>query len=378
IRGFRIEPREIENLLLTNKNIKETVVQARKDKNNNNYLTAYYVAKEDKQAPLSISQLREYLSEKLPAYMIPSYFTELDKIPLTPNGKVDRKALPEPGETARLSNEYQPPTNEPEKKLTEIWQDVLEVKQIGINDNFFEIGGHSLKGITIISKIKKTFQVELPLPMLFEKPSITAQARYITKAVKTIATTIEAVEKKEYYPVSAAQKRMVILNRFTPESVNYNMPGALTIEGDLSIPHLEETFQKLLRRHESLRTSFFLIDGKPVQRIHEKITINITYSESNENNIEFFTRSLRPFTLSRAPLLRAALLKQEKNKHLFFFDMHHIISDGVSSELLIREFAALYSGGELKTLTLQYKDYAAWQNRFMGSEKLLEQKKYWQ
>ncbi|MCP4151933.1 MAG: amino acid adenylation domain-containing protein, partial [bacterium] len=380
IRGFRIELGEIENHLLSNNNIKDTVVLAKKDIENNNYLAAYYVRKDAKeqQEPISISQLRHFLSQKLPDYMIPSYFVPLEKIPLTPNGKVDRKALPEPGETARISSEYQPPTNETEKKLAAIWQYVLEIKQIGINDNFFEIGGHSLKAINIISKIKKTFQVELPLPVLFKKPTVTEQARYIANAVTSTFTTIKAVEKKEYYPVSAAQKRMYTLNRFAPDSVNYNMPGALTIEGNLSKSAFEEAFQKLILRHESLRTSFHLINGEPLQRIHNAKPFNVTYSSLKENDTEFFTRFLRPFSLSRAPLLRAALMKQKENKHLFFFDMHHIIADGVSMELLVREFGALYSGQKLPPLTLQYKDYAAWQKTFMESEKLVEQKKFWQ
>ncbi|MCP4148195.1 MAG: AMP-binding protein, partial [bacterium] len=404
IRGFRIELAEIENLLLSHENIKETVVTAKKNNENNDYLAAYYVYNKtntdagtnEQPAPVSIPQLRDFLSEKLPDYMIPAYFVPLEKLPLTANGKIDRKALPEPGKNARSSKGYRAPTNETEKKLVEIWQEVLGLKPIGITDNFFEMGGHSLKAITIISKIKKIFQVELPLPKLFENPFIKNQAQDITHSVKSIFTAVQAVEKKDYYPVSAAQKRLYALNRFTPDSVNYNMPGALLIEGELSAAYIEEAFQKLIHRHESLRTSFFLNDATPVQRVHspDEIVFAVTLSEG-ENNYSpctgqkddhseessahpALTRFLRPFDLSSAPLLRVELVKLEENKYIFLCDMHHIVSDGVSMNILVKEFSTLYAGMQLKPLNLQYKEYAAWQNRLLESEGMLKQKKYWQ
>ncbi|MCP4151160.1 MAG: hypothetical protein GY757_25675, partial [bacterium] len=168
-------------------------------------------------------QLRNFLSEKLPDYMVPSYFVSLKKLPLNPNGKVDRKALPEPEAAAGISTGFVAPTGETEKKLAAIWGDVLGTKNIGITDNFFEIGGHSLKAITIIAKIQKTFEVELPLSVLFDKPYIKNLARYIARSVTSSFTAIQAVEKKDYYPVSATQKRMYTLNRITPDSVSYNI-----------------------------------------------------------------------------------------------------------------------------------------------------------
>ncbi|MCP4153294.1 MAG: amino acid adenylation domain-containing protein, partial [bacterium] len=396
IRGFRIELGEIEKVLLTGKGIKETVVQALEDKNGDHYLTAYYVEEDKNTPPVSVTQLRELLSKKLPDYMIPAYFVSLEKLPLTANGKIDRKALPEPGKSARSSKGYRAPTNETEKKLVEIWQQVLGLKPIGITDNFFEMGGHSLKAITIITKIKKTFQVELPLLKLFENPFIKKQAQDISHSVKSIFTAVEAVEKKDYYPVSAAQKRLYALKRFSPESVNYNMPGALLIEGELSTAHFEEAFQKLIQRHESLRTSFLLVDAAPVQRVHDpdEIVFVVIHSEGenkyspstgqkdnhrgNSSDHPSLTHFLRPFDLLSAPLLRVELVKLEENKYIFLFDIHHIISDGVSGEIMVKEFSALYARQELKPLTLQYKEYAAWQNRFMKSPALLKQKKYWQ
>ncbi|MCP4215462.1 MAG: hypothetical protein GY765_12480, partial [bacterium] len=222
-----------------------------------------------------------------------------------------RKALPTPERKAGLTAEYQPPTNETEEKLTTIWQQVLGMKQIGISDNFFEIGGHSLKAINLISKIKKTFQVELPLPELFKKPYIKDQALFIENAAKAVFKAIRPVEEKEFYPLSAAQKRMYTLNRFAPGSVNYNMPGALILEGDVEATQFEKAFQKLVNRHESLRTSFHFIDGEPLQRIHLNVTFELQYIESDEtkkeNDENLLTQFLHPFDLTRTPLLRAAL-----------------------------------------------------------------------
>ncbi|MCP4152642.1 MAG: non-ribosomal peptide synthetase, partial [bacterium] len=371
-------------ILLTGKNIKEAVVLAVKDKDGENYLAAYYVEEEHRQEPMSTPQLRDLLSEKLPDYMIPSYFVPLEQFPLTSNGKIDKKALPQPGENAQIAKEYQAPTNEMEEKLVEIWQDVLGLEQIGITHNFFDIGGHSLKAINVIAKINKHFQVELPLTKIFETSVIKELAAYIADSVKSVFTAIEPVEKRAYYPVSAAQKRMYALNRFAPDGVDYNMTGALLVEGDLSASQIEEAFQTLVARHESMRTSFHFVNGEPVQTVHKaaEIEFSVTFSAISEEIKEeerenCLIRFIRSFDLSRAPLLRVQLIKLEEKKHFFLLDMHHIVSDGVSISILIEEFSNLYAGLELKPLPVQYKDYAAWQSRFLESEELLKQKDYW-
>ncbi|MCP4157787.1 MAG: AMP-binding protein, partial [bacterium] len=395
IRGFRIELGEIENLLSSQNGVKDAFVLAKKDKENNGYLIAYYVPNitapdagagtTEQQAPPTLLQLRDDLSAKLPAYMVPAHLVPLEKLPITANGKIDRKALPEPGETPGISTKYQAPTTGTEIKLAALWQKILGMKQIGVTDNFFEIGGHSLKAINLISKIKKIFQVDIPVTMLFEKPYIKEQARYISQTGKSSFTAVETVEKKEYYPLSAAQKRMYTLNRFAADNVNYNIPAALLIEGNLSKAHLEDAFQKLIRRHESLRTSFHFIENEPVQRIHSpgQVAFRVTYSQSNREWTDrpkdtYLETFIKPFSLTRAPLLRVELVKIETQKHIFLSDMHHIISDGVSMDIFVKEFSELYSGLELEKLKVQYKDYAAWQNRFMKSEKLSKQKQYWE
>ncbi|MCK4261415.1 MAG: amino acid adenylation domain-containing protein, partial [Halanaerobiales bacterium] len=253
IRGFRIELGEIESKLLDHVLIKDVVVVDRVDANENKYLAAYIVSDEK----LSVLELREYLGKELPDYMIPSYFIKLDQIPLTPNGKIDKKALPKPDDSIKTGREYVAPRNEIEEKLIGIWSEVLVVENIGINDNFFELGGHSLKATSFVAKAFKEFNVELPLSIVFKTPILKELAEYIRGEEKTIYASIEPVDEKEYksvYPVSSAQKRLFILNQFESDSTNYNMPGIMYIEGNLDEEHFKETFHKLAQRHEAFRT----------------------------------------------------------------------------------------------------------------------------
>ncbi|MCP4157708.1 MAG: amino acid adenylation domain-containing protein, partial [bacterium] len=379
VRGVRIELEEVENHLCTHPGIKEAAVTViNRGSDPENYLCAYYVP----QGNVKAKELKEYLATQVAEYMIPSYFIQLETLPLIAGGKIDRKALPEPGGEIQTKNVYCPPTNAIEIALMEIWKNVLEPGQmpIGIDTDFFEIGGHSLRAINVISKINKKFKVEFPLTEFFKKSTVRQQAHYIENATPITFEQLRVVEKREYYPVSAAQKRLYALNRFAPGSVNYNMPGALLLEGRLSKARFEGAFQKLIRRHESLRTSFHFTEGEPVQRIHNpgKIGFGVTYSELDRSKCESveLTRFLRPFDLSRGPLFRVEL-EQLKNSTLFLFDMHHIISDGISMGILVKEFGDLYAGRVLKPLAVQYKDYALWQNRFLRSPDMVKQKNYW-
>jgi len=283
----------------------------------------------------------------------------------------------------QLSVPYVACRDETERKLAEIWQNSFGYEQIGIHDDFFELGGDSLQAANILTKIHKEMNVLVPLKEFFERASIEKVSGYISHSVLSIFTALDAVEKKDYYPVSAAQKRMYALNRFAPDSINYNMLVSIIIEGELSSTQFEKAFQMLIDRHQSLRTSFLFIDDEPVQQIHDNVVFCVKIKERGGiKSADAFvnsclTRFFQPFKLSQPPLLRVELVKLEKNKHIFLIDMHHIITDGVSMEVLIKEFSNLYAGLELKPLTIQYKDYSAWQNRILDSEKLLKQKKYW-
>ncbi|NIM81466.1 MAG: AMP-binding protein, partial [Candidatus Aminicenantes bacterium] len=374
LRGFRIELGEIESRLVNHDGIKEAVVLLKEDKQGSRgYLCAYYVSSSG--VSLAVSELREYLSKGLPHYMIPSYFVQIDEIPLTSNGKVDRRKLPEP--VVASADRYEAPGNEIEEKLVEIWAEVLNIDgtSIGVNDNFFELGGHSLKATVVMSMIRRVFNVPLALSELFKGPFIRQLSRTIAEAVTEQYISVEAVEKKDYYVLSSAQKRLYILQQTDEADMTYNMPLVRVLEGKLDKERLATAFRRLIARHESFRTSFGMVHGEPVQKIHREVSFEIEWGEKSS----FLKDLIRPFALSQAPLLRVGLVKLESEKHLLIIDMHHIISDGTSMKIFINDFTALYAhpGKELPPLRLQYKDFSRWQNSKKGKEILKAQEKYW-
>ncbi|MCU0288965.1 MAG: amino acid adenylation domain-containing protein, partial [Acidobacteria bacterium] len=397
IRGFRIELGEIETKLLKHPGIKEVLVSMEKEERGDIYLCAYYVAKDE----YEISEFRDYLAGELPDYMIPSFFVQIEKFPLTVNGKIDYRALPKP--SLKGSKIYIAPRDEIEKKLVEIWADILGLNElnvsqlktsIGIDDNFFQLGGHSLKTTILAARIHKIFNVKIPLTVIFKKPTIRYLSEYIVNAASEKYTGIETTEKKEYYILSSAQKRMYILQQMDKKNIAYNIPAVMTLQGTIDKDILEQSIKKLIMRHEILRTSFFIIAEEPVQKIHDYAAIEIELlgdreqgPEDNinisllsaEHTIEGIIKSfIRAFDLEKAPLLRVGLIKLEAQKHIFLVDMHHIISDGMSIQVLVQDFSAIYSGIELKEIKIQYKDYAAWQNRERLNKKIIEQSKYWE
>jgi amino acid adenylation domain-containing protein len=375
IRGVRVELEEIEHHLLAHKDIKEVVAIDRKDKKGNNYLCAYYVT--DKE--LSIPALRSFLSDELPGNLLPSYFMRLEKIPLTPNGKIDKRALPEPLLDGRG---YAAPRNRMEEKLIEIWSEVLEIEKnkIGIDSCFFELGGHSLKAAILVSRIHESLNYKVPLAEMFKTSTIRGLSGYIREAETKRFTSIPPIEKKEFYELSLPQKRSFFLQQIDSIGVSYNMPHILVLEGVLEKLKLELAFQELIERHESLRTSFNVIENEPVQRVYQyhDVDFKIEYLKTNPGEIEQIVKDfVRPFNLDKAPLFRAGLIKIEEAKHFLMVDMHHIISDGTSMGILVKDFTALYNGEELPPPKCQYRDFSEWQNRLIKSGKIKKQEKYW-
>jgi amino acid adenylation domain-containing protein/non-ribosomal peptide synthase protein (TIGR01720 family) len=375
IRGFRIEIGEILNVILEHPDIKDAVVVCREEKGNK-YLCAYIVL----QSELNINELKEYLSMYLTEYMIPSYFIEIDKIPITQSGKVDKKSLPKP--LLKLNKEYTAPRNFIEKQLAEIWSDVLDVDEtvISIDENFFDLGGHSLKAIVLVSKIRKVFNVELPLIKIFSDPTIKEIAQFIKDSVITIHEDIKLSEKREYYPQSSSEKRLYFLNQFEEVGLSYNMPSAFKIEGEFDIDKFKRTISKLIERHEILRTTFHFIDNTPVQIVKkEKYDVDIEVLELSKEQVTdgLIETFIQPFNLTTGPLLRFKIIKFSESEYLFFYDLHHIISDGTSLGLLIEDFINIYDNQELSQLNLQYKDFSVWQNRFVRSDIFQNQEKYW-
>jgi amino acid adenylation domain-containing protein len=376
IRGYRVEPGEIEAALDSVAGIKKSVVTSFCRKNGESYLAAYYLG-ETGEKP-DAEKIRSVLRQKLPDYMVPVYFVQLDQLPLTPNGKIDRKALPEPEGDIHPEAGYVTPQNEVEAKLAYIWQEVLGVERVGINDNFFELGGHSLNATTIISRIHKDLQVELELREMFNAPTVKELARRIEAAEENIYASIQPVAKREYYPVSAAQKRMYVLNSLEGGGTSYNTPGAMIIVGELDRKRLEEVFEALIERHEVFRTSFEMVDGEPIQKIHETAHLEIVSVKSEEDKAAGIIKDfIRSFDLSKAPLLRVGLIELARDRQVLIYDMHHIISDGTSMGILTEEFTRLYNGGELPELRVQYKDFSQWQNELLQSGATRKQEEYW-
>ncbi|HLP48277.1 MAG TPA: amino acid adenylation domain-containing protein, partial [Candidatus Kapabacteria bacterium] len=372
IRGQRIELGEIENQLVKHVDVKEAVVIAKEKDKEEFYLCAYFVPHRQKDRDdILPTTLKEFLGFGLPSYMIPAYFIPIEKIPLTANGKIDLGALP--GVEIRLEDNYAAPTNEIERILVRLWAEVLNITnplEISIDDDFFELGGHSLKATVLTSRIHKELDVHLPLAELFTTPTIRGLAEYIKSAVENVYESIMPVEEKEYYALSFAQKRMYILQQIELNSTAYNMTQITPLPEEVDVNKLGESFKKLIRRHDSLRTSFHMIGDQPVQKIHKEVAFEI-------ERIPVCSQFIRSFDLSQAPLLRVKLIKTTEGKQYLLVDMHHIISDGISSRVLTEDFMAFYEGKELPSLRIQYKDFAQWQNSPKEVARLNRQMLHW-
>ncbi|KJB85313.1 hypothetical protein AZ66_25405, partial [Paenibacillus sp. E194] len=383
IRGYRIELGEIEACLQQHETVKEAVVIARQDAQGDAYLCAYTVM----EGNLDAAELSRMLGEQVPSYMIPSFFVQLDQMPLTSNGKLDRRALPEPKGNAAAAAEYVAARTDLEARLAEIWQRVLSMERIGVKDNFFTLGGHSLKAATIVAQIHKQLHINAPLGIVFEHPTVELLAQELAGMEQQIFAAIVPAEAKEYYPVSSAQKRMYILNQLEGAELTYNMPGVYAVEGSLHVERLEQAFLNLIMRHESLRTSFRMVNGEPMQHVHEQVPFAVemeslseqersadTMEEQIAGRVEAF---VRPFDLEQAPLLRVGLIEVAAERHILLFDMHHIICDGISMNVLMQEFSKLYRGESLPELRVQYKDYAVWQQGLTQSKTMKKQETFW-
>ncbi|HDR7068761.1 TPA: AMP-binding protein, partial [Bacillus cereus] len=359
--------------LLKYETIKTAVVIQREDESGEKYLCAYVVTEKD----IPIPEVRAYLATKLPYYMIPQQIISIQNIPLTQNGKIDRKKLPQP--INNLKSSHLEPTNSTERKLVEIWKDVLGIQRVGIRDNFFEIGGHSLKAARLISIVNKEFNVQLSIKSLFKFPILVDFSKCILEMEKSNYISIEPVKQQEYYLASTSQKRMFIVDQFEDgTNTTYNMPTILKVEGDICKDKFENIFQSLIERHEILRTSFQILDGELVQKIEPNVDFNIEYVHVNEKDADYLIHEfISPFDLSKPPLLRVLLLRIAEERHILVVDMHHIISDGLSMEILIKEFVEVYKGNELPKLRVQYKDYVMWQNGLYYKNLISEQKNYW-
>ncbi|HSG40923.1 MAG TPA: amino acid adenylation domain-containing protein, partial [Thermoanaerobaculia bacterium] len=380
IRGFRIELGEIEAHLGRQPGVHEAVVIARDAPGIGRRLVAYVVG------DAALESLRDALKSLLPAYMVPAAFVKLEALPLTPNGKVDRKALPEP-EAERAAEGFVEPRTPTEEILAGIWCGVLGLERMGVQQDFFDLGGHSLIATQVVSRVRDAFGVELPLRWLFETPTVAGLAAAIDRAGaagRGQAPPLRPVPHEAETSLSFAQERLWFLEQLAPGQSFYNLGGAARLSGPLNVRALAAAFDGLVRRHETLRTSFASRDGRPVQRIEPEIAFDLPVVDLRAlPGAAAAAAGLaaelgrRPFDLGRAPLLRAVLARLADDEHVLVYSIHHLVSDGWSMRVLVGEVARLYTGAALPPLPVQYADYALWQRGWLTGEALDTQISYW-
>ncbi len=393
IRGYRIELGEIETVIQAHPAVQQGVVLAREDVPGEKRLVAYVIGSQD----LNTSGLRRFLQEKLPGYMIPSQFLRLDAMPLTPNGKVDRRALPAPQQwDGQAGEEQQQARTGIEEVLVDLWSQVLGRAWVGIHDTFFELGGHSLLATQLLARVRVILGVELPVRTVFEAPTVAAFAQRVEQALRQgedlRMPALVARERPEVLPLSFAQQRLWFLDQLEPDSPTYLVPHAIRIDGKVDVPALQSSLQELISRHESLRTTFEQRDGQPMQVIHPVgssplpvIDLQGLAEQEREQQARQLASQERqhPCDLATGPLLRTTLLRLMPEEHVFLQTLHHIVTDGWSNGVLMHELTTLYQAklsGEpcpLAPLPVQYADYALWQRAWLQGEVLQAQLTYW-
>lgn len=368
IRGYRIELQEIQFALTELAGIKEAYVDVNETDNKEQQIVAYIVA--DK--PGILDHVRTELMERLPNYMLPSQIHQLEQLPLNQNGKVDKKSLPK-GAIKSEKRTIISAGNKMEQMLIDIFEEIINVKPIGRKDDFFVLGGHSLKAMQVVNRIEEQLQIKLSLRDLFAYPQIASLAKFIKKQQPIEMTSIRKIEEKDFYPVSSAQKRLYLIQKMQSSAkIAYNMPVYLAYEGQLDSEKLEVAFTKLVENHEILRTNFLIVDGIPMQKVNKQQKMTCSMIEGQESIASIFTSFIQPFNLEKDPLVRLGSYENHEGKYLLF-DMHHIISDGFSINVLIDELAQLYNGNDYVAPLLQYKDYSAWLEKYEFNEA----KEYW-
>ena len=414
VNGIRVEPAEIERALRSHEGVEQGVVTAREGPDHEIRLVAYYTQRRNAPAPHGVGAgldvrpdpktLREYLQATLPPYMLPSFFIRLEDFPLNRHGKVDVAALPSPESLREEAEAREAPADPVEAALESMWKEVLGIPRASVTASFFETGGNSLKALRILSRVYRDFGVEVSVRDFFARPTI----RELAEAVRSIGAdlrarpetveeagfrNIEPLPEQPHYELSRAQRRLWILDRMEGGGVAYNIPGAYLIQGNLDRDAFRRAFEALVERHESLRTVFVAVDGEPRQKIlggaGTMELADLRGEASSERELEARARemarreALRPFDLATGPLLRVKVLRLDDERHAVLFNMHHVVGDAWSRDVLAREVLALYGAfhrGEpppLEPLRIQYRDFAAWQNRLLESDAMDEHRAYW-
>ncbi|HLZ58497.1 MAG TPA: amino acid adenylation domain-containing protein [Ktedonosporobacter sp.] len=394
LRGFRIEPGEIESVLRRHELVRDTLVICRENNQGIPLLIAYVVLEHQ---TLTQDTLRTYLAEHLPTYMLPDMFIALQYLPLNAHGKIDRHALPAPSHWRReLSTPFVHAQTAVEIELQSIWEEVLHQQPVGIDDSFFDLGGNSLLITQILARICARYAVELPVGYFFSHPTVRAQAEYIQEYTSeaTAFSPIVPLQRDSFslLPLSFSQERVWFLLQLDPTNMAYHAQATIRLQGQLNIVALERSLNEIVRRHEIFRTTFPAIDGRPMQQIHEFEPFVLPVLDFTHYPIEEFqmrtsswlrTEFARPFDFTQLPLVRWHLLSLAPQDHLLVHVEHHLIHDGWSFTVFLRELEALYGAfttgqaSQLPPLTLQFADFAHWQHQWMQGSEASRQLAYW-
>jgi amino acid adenylation domain-containing protein len=395
LRGFRIQLGEIEAALCRHPAVSSAVVHALAYGDREERLVAYFVPAEG--GFVSTGELINFLQKTLPEYMIPSAFVKMEALPLTANGKVDHKALPLPG-TSRpaLNQTFVAPRGDLEEKIARVWREVLHLDEVGVNDNFFDLGGHSLHAMQVMGRLGDALNLDLPVSNLFEAPTVAQLSAAITACGPQTRSAVPGPAPRKAddldLPLSFAQQRLWFLHQLQPDMPLYNLPQAVRLSGRLNVGALEKTFKEIVRRHEVLRTTYQMRSGQPAQVISPATGVSIAWRDLTAMTAENRERKLRdaiiaearkPFALESDLMLRATLLKLAPEEHMLLVTTHHIAADGWSVEVLWKEIASLYgaflhgSSSPLPDLPIQYADFALWQHDWLKGETLETQLAYW-
>jgi amino acid adenylation domain-containing protein len=398
VRGFRIELGEIEARLLECGGVREAVVTAQEDVAGSKRLVAYYtqgangLQQSDGGGKFGAEELRSHLAQRLPEYMVPAVYMRLEALPLTPNGKLDRKRLPTPDGNAYSMSGYEEPQGEIETTLAAIWRELLEVEKVGRNDNFFELGGHSLLAITMIGRLRETLGLEVEIGDVFEHSRLSELAGKISGGREAQLPPITKADRSQPLPLSYAQQRLWFLAQMKTASEVYHIPFGVRLMGKLDRRALGLALDRLVQRHEAVRTTFVVVDGEPVQQIADVEDSHFLLRDHDLRNHADSETELRQlyeedahasFDLEAGPLIRGRFIRQQDDQYALLITMHHIVSDGWSVAVMLNELSVLYrafaraESDPLPELAVQYPDYAVWQRHWMQGEVLRQQAEYW-
>jgi amino acid adenylation domain-containing protein/non-ribosomal peptide synthase protein (TIGR01720 family) len=375
IRGHRIELGEIEHCLNNLQNIRQSVVADYSDPQGEKQLCGYIVADEI----VELAEIRRELAKYVPDYMVPAQIIQVEEIPLSANGKVDRKLLPNPEmhiEESKNMRGYEAPSTPTEKLVVEAFENVLGMEQVSVNDNFFDLGGYSLNVIRLCNELEKSTGVRLPLREIFDLVTPKNIAESIKNSTENMFEQIPKIAEAESYSISSAQKRLYLLDQLTGPSTTYNIPLVIKLKVKPDNARLQGALDQLLDQEEILRTSFHMVDGEPIQKICSDARIVLEYNEAGTADSQYiqdeYNTFVQPFDLSKSPLMRAKILDTPNGSYLFV-DIHHILCDAGSMPIMLYKIQELYEGRELLTPRVQYKDFCVWQN----ARDVTEQAEYW-